>query len=74
MSLLLTFAALAIIGQAINVMIAMQIDPYSEAASLAAFFVLLLSFFYLAWKLAVRFTAPAGERRHVRQEPVRRSA
>jgi hypothetical protein len=60
MSLLLTFAVLAVIGQAINVMIAMQVDPYSETASLAVFFALLVTVFYAAWKLAVWLTGPAG--------------
>ena len=74
MSLILTFAVLMIIGQAINVMIAMQVDPYSETASLAVFFLLLAGFIVLAWKLAVRLTAPAGERRQVKQQPARHAA
>jgi membrane protein implicated in regulation of membrane protease activity len=73
MSLILTFAVLMIIGQAINVVIAMQVDPHSETASLAIFFVLLAVFIVLAWKLAVRLTAPANERRQV-EHPARGSA
>ena len=72
--LILAFIVLAVIGQAINVTIAMQVDPYSETASLAVFFTLLLVLLYLAWKLAVRFTAPAAERHQVKQPPARRAA
>jgi len=68
--LMLTFIVLMVIGQAINVTIAMQVDRYSETASLGVFFVLLLGFCYLAWKLAVRLTEP----RQQTNENVRRAA
>jgi hypothetical protein len=74
MSLLLTFIVLAVIGQAINVMIATQVDAYSEAASLAVFFALLVVVFYIAWKLAIRLTATAEERQPAKRQPARRAA
>jgi hypothetical protein len=74
MSLILVFAVLAVIGQAVNVTIAMQIDPYSETASLAVFFILLVTFFWLAWKLAWWLTEPRAERRPLRHQQAGRGA
>jgi hypothetical protein len=73
MNLLLVFIALAVVGQAVNVMIAMQLDRYSEAASLAVFFALLVTVFWTAWKLALRLTEP-GERRQLQHRPARSDA
>jgi membrane protein implicated in regulation of membrane protease activity len=71
--LMLTFVVLVVIGQAINVAIAMQIDRYSEGASLVVFFVLLVVAIIVAWKLALRLTEPKDDREQTK-ENVRRAA
>jgi membrane protein implicated in regulation of membrane protease activity len=71
--LMLTFVVLVVIGQAINVAIAMQIDRYSEGASLLVFFVLLVVAIVVAWKLALRLTEPKDDREQTK-ENVRRAA
>ena len=71
MILIVAFAVLMVIAQAINVTIALTVDQYSETASLAVFFVLLIAGVLLAWKLAVRFTEPAAG---VRREQTGRRA
>jgi membrane protein implicated in regulation of membrane protease activity len=71
--LMLTFVVLVVIGQAINVTIAMQIDRYSEGASLLVFFVLLIVAIIVAWKLALRLTEPKDDREQTK-ENVRRAA
>jgi hypothetical protein len=68
MVLILIFVALAVIGQAANLAIAIAIENVvSPAASIPVFFVLLLTVFWAAWRLALWFTertAVARERRH----------
>jgi membrane protein implicated in regulation of membrane protease activity len=71
--LMLTFVVLVVIGQAINVAIAMQIDRYSEGASLLVFFLLLVVAIIVAWKLALRLTEPKEDREQT-EENVRRAA
>jgi membrane protein implicated in regulation of membrane protease activity len=61
MSLIAVFAVLMVIGQAINVAIAMQVDNYSDTAGLAVFFALLVVAIIVAWKLAVRLTEPRAK-------------
>ena len=68
MSLIGVFIVLVAIGQAINVVIAMQVEQFSEPASLAVFFALLVLAIVAAWKLAVRLTEPRDESEPVRQD------
>jgi hypothetical protein len=56
MILLLTFAAIFIAGQVANVGIAVAVEQYSEAASLAVFFALFAVVAVGGWLLAVKLT------------------
>ena len=70
MVLILTFVALAVIGQATNLAISIAIEnSVSAAASVPVFFVLLLATFWLAWRLAIWLTQPADEATESRREP-----
>lgn len=63
MALLLTFLVLAIVGQAANMFVAIQVEHrVSEAAGVVVFFALLVIVFIAAWKLAVTLTEPRGQR------------
>ena len=59
MILIASFVALLVIGEGVGVAIALLVERFSEAASLAVFFALLLVAIVAAWKLAVRLTQPA---------------
>ena len=63
MILLLTFAAIFLVGQATNVGIALLIEKFSDSASLAVFFGLFAVVVVAGWQLAVwltdRFYGPA---------------
>jgi hypothetical protein len=59
MILIGSFVGLLVIGEGINVAIALLVERFSEAASLAVFFGLLLVMIVTAWNLAVRLTEPA---------------
>jgi type III secretory pathway component EscR len=56
MILLLTFAAIFLVGQATNVGIALAVEHLSEPASLAMFFALFAVVVIGGWQLAVRLT------------------
>jgi len=56
MILLATFAAIFVIGQAANVVIAMLVEHFSENASLAAFFAMFAVVVVVGWYLAVWLT------------------
>ena len=61
MSLLAVFLVFFFGGQALNFIVAVQIERHlSEAAGVLAFFVLLPTVCVLGWKLAVRLTEPAA--------------
>ena len=53
MSILLVFVALVIVGDAIAVGIAYQLEQLSSTVSLMTFFALYVLVFYVAWRLAV---------------------
>jgi len=72
MSLIAVFAVLMVIGQAVNVIIAMQVERFSEPLSLVVFFVLLVLAIIVAWKLALRLTEPRDTREQTNQN-VRRA-
>ena len=72
MSLIAVFAVLMVIGQTMNVLIAMQVERFSEPLSLGVFFVLLMLFIVVAWKLALRLTEPRDTREQT-NENVRRA-
>jgi hypothetical protein len=59
MILIGSFVVLLVIGEGVNVAIALVVERFSEAASLAVFFALLLVVIVAAWNLAVRLTQPA---------------
>jgi membrane protein implicated in regulation of membrane protease activity len=67
MSLIAVFAVLMVIGQAVNVIIAMQVERFSEPLSLVVFFVLLVLAIIVAWKLALRLTEPRDTREQTNQ-------
>ena len=73
MSLIGVFIVLMMIGQTMNVIIAMQVERFSEPLSLGVFFVLLMLFIVVAWKLALRLTEPKDTREQT-NENVRRAA
>jgi membrane protein implicated in regulation of membrane protease activity len=73
MSLIAVFAVLMVIGQTMNVIIAMQVERFSEPISLVVFFVLLVVAIVVAWKLALRLTEPRDTREQT-NENVRRAA
>jgi len=56
MILLLTFAAIFLVGQATNVGIALVVEKFSESASLAVFFALFALVVVAGWQVAVRLT------------------
>lgn len=58
MILIGSFVALLVFGEGINVAIALLVERFSEAASLAVFFGLLVVVIVAAWNLAVRLTEP----------------
>lgn len=62
MLLLATFLGIVIVGEAVNVMIAMAVEQFSETIGLALFFVLFAGVIYGAWKLAVRITDRQADR------------
>jgi hypothetical protein len=68
MPLILTFIALAVVGQAANLAISIAIENHlAAAASVPVFFALLLATFWIAWRLALWLTerpARAVEQRH----------
>jgi hypothetical protein len=46
------FIGLAVVGQAINLLISLQVEKYvTKGTSILVFFALFLAVFYLAWKL-----------------------
>jgi len=59
MVLIASFVVLLVIGEGVGVAIALLVERFSEGASLAVFFALLLVAIVAAWKLAVRLTQPA---------------
>lgn len=65
MILIGSFVGLLLVGEGINVAIALLVEHFSEAASLAVFFVLLVVVIVTAWHLAVRLTEP--DRAHARR-------
>ena len=71
MRLILTFVALAVIGQAANLAISIAIENHVAAvASVPVFFALLIATFWVAWRLALWLTqpaAPAVDERHQRR-------
>jgi hypothetical protein len=70
MPLLLTFLVMAILGQALNMFLAIQVERHvSEAAGVIVFFALLVIVFIVAWKLAVRLTEAAAPGRRAAQHP-----
>ena len=56
MILLLTFAAIFLVGQATNVGIALVVEKFSDSASLAVFFALFALVVVAGWQVAVRLT------------------
>jgi len=56
MILLVTFAAIFLVGQAVNVGIALAVERLSQPASLALFFFLFAVVVIGGWQLAVRLT------------------
>jgi hypothetical protein len=56
MILLVTFAAIFVVGQAANVTIAMMVEHVSENASLAVFFAMFAIVAVVGWYLAVWLT------------------
>jgi uncharacterized protein (DUF2062 family) len=68
MPLILTFIALAVVGQAANLAISIAVENnVSAAASVPVFFALLLATFWVAWRLAlwlIERPAHAVEHRH----------
>ena len=56
MLLLLTFAALFVLGQAANLGISVTVEQVYKPAGLAVFFVLFAVVVVAAWQLAVRIT------------------
>jgi hypothetical protein len=70
MALILTFVALALIGQAANLAISIGVEnAISTAASVPVFFVLMLATFWLSWRLALWFTQPAADATRSRRQP-----
>ena len=68
MILLLTFAAIFLVGQATNIGIALAAEKLSEPASLAVFFALFAIVVVGGWQLAVRLTDRLfGAARHARR-------
>ena len=71
MPLLFAFLVLAVLGQALNMFIAIQVErTVSEAAGVMAFFALLILVFIGAWKIAVRLTEPAAQARRMERQGV----
>jgi hypothetical protein len=69
MALILTFVALALIGQAANLAISIGVEnTLSQAASVPVFFVLMLTTFWLSWRIALWLTQPAAETTKPRDE------
>jgi hypothetical protein len=62
MILLATFLALAIVGQAANVLIAIGVEQFSETVSLGLFFIMFAGVFYLAWQIALRIVEGRAKR------------
>jgi len=62
MLLIGSFLALLVIGEGMNVGIALLVERFSEAASLTVFFALLVLVIVTAWHIAVRLTDPGGMR------------
>jgi hypothetical protein len=58
MVLIGSFVVLLVIGEGVNVAIALLVERFSETASLAVFFALLLVVIVTAWKLAVHLAGP----------------
>ena len=56
MILLVTFAAIFVVGQAANVTIAMMVEHFSENVSLGVFFAGFAVVVVIGWYLAVRLT------------------
>jgi len=70
MALILTFVALAVVGQAANLAIAIAIEnTVSEALSVPVFFLLLLTMFWAAWRTALWLTQPAEATDGSRDKP-----
>jgi uncharacterized membrane protein YraQ (UPF0718 family) len=70
MALILTFVALALIGQAANLAISIGVEnAISPTASVPVFFVLMLTTFWLSWRLALWLTQPAADAMRSRREP-----
>ena len=58
MSLLVAFAAIMVIGVALDALIAVQVEKFFQPAGLPLFFILGAMLVYLGWRLAVRITEP----------------
>jgi|Tabmets5t2r1_1033131.scaffolds.fasta_scaffold781728_1 hypothetical protein len=56
MILLLTFAAIVVVGQLVNVAIALTVEQFSESASVLVFLSLFAVVMIGAWLLAIRLT------------------
>jgi hypothetical protein len=59
MTLIATFAVLALLGQALNVVVALLIEQHTSAfTSIIAFFVGMLVVIWVAWRLTLWLTRP----------------
>lgn len=60
MALILAFAAIAVVGQALNILLALTVERYfSSGASVVTFVALYLIVFWGAWRLALWITEPS---------------
>jgi hypothetical protein len=74
MRLVLTFIALAVVGQAANLAISIAVENnVSAAASVPVFFALLIAMFWVAWRLALWLTERPA-RAVAQQHPPRHEA
>ena len=54
MILLVTFATIFVIGQVLNVLLAIAVERFSDSAGLASFFILFAVVVIAGWQIAVR--------------------
>jgi hypothetical protein len=60
MSLLVAFAAIMVVGVAVDVLIAIQVEKFFKPAGLPLFFILGAALIFLGWRLAIRITERAA--------------
>ena len=69
MALIATFAVFAVIGQTLNVMLALVIERQTSAfTSIIAFFVGMLVVIWVAWRLTLWLTKPGRSQLHAEAE------